>query len=89
MAYAQTYVKRGCLQHAGTYATLSGVNRLIGITELRNSAKELIDSLDDGPVVVLRHNQPVALLIRPAEVDALRARIAELEARPRGRGRRA
>lgn len=56
------------------------VTRLIGITDLRNSAKELVDSLDDGPIVVLRRNQPVALLIRPEEVDALRARIAELEA---------
>ena len=45
------------------------MNRLIGITGLRNSAKELVDSLKDGPVIILRRNRPVAVLVAFEEYE--------------------
>src|SRR4051794_5784328 len=54
-------------------------DRLIGITDLRQHAKALIDELDQGAVKVLRRNKPVALLIRPERVDELLDRIEDLE----------
>lgn len=53
--------------------------RTVGVTELRVRAKELVDSLDQGAVTVLRRNVPIAVLIRPERIEELQARIEDLE----------
>lgn len=53
---------------------------LIGITDLRDNAKQVIAGLGDEPVTILSRSKPVAVLLRPDRYDALLDRLDELSA---------
>jgi prevent-host-death family protein len=53
---------------------------MIGITDLRQNAKNVVDNLGDQAVVVVSRSKPVAVLMRPELLEALEDRIDELEA---------
>ena len=53
--------------------------RLIGVTEARESFKELLEEVQRRDVVFLRHNRPVAMLVKPDRLERLFRRIEDLE----------
>ena len=53
--------------------------RFVGVTDLRDSIRELLDEVVERDVIVLRHNQPMAILVHPDRVDNLIKRIEDLE----------
>lgn len=52
---------------------------IIGITEFRDQAKQLVDQLEAGDVVLIRHSRPVGRLIHPDRFERLLTRIEDLE----------
>lgn len=55
------------------------MDKLVGITEFRDQAKQLIDQLSGENVIVLRRSSPVAVLIHPDRLERLYERIEDLE----------
>ncbi len=53
--------------------------QLVGITELRDHAKALIEQVEVSDLVVLRRNRPVARIIPPDRLEQLIDRIEDLE----------
>lgn len=53
---------------------------LIGITDLRTHAKDVIEGLDDHPVTILSRSKPVGVLVHPDRWEQLMDQIDELEA---------
>jgi prevent-host-death family protein len=53
--------------------------RFVGVTDLRDSIRELLDEVVERDVIVLRHNQPVAVLVHPERIERLITRIEDLE----------
>jgi len=53
--------------------------RTTTVTELRSELSSLLNSLQDGPLLVLSHSKPRAMLIEPEEFDNLLERIENLE----------
>lgn len=53
--------------------------RTTTVTELRSDLSSLIASLEDGPLLVLSHSKPKALLIEPELFDNLLQRVELLE----------
>jgi prevent-host-death family protein len=56
---------------------------MIGITDLRQNAKNVVDRLRTHPdqaMVIVSRSKPVAVLMRPELLEALEDRIDELEA---------
>jgi len=49
------------------------------VTELRSDLSALIKKLDDGPLVVLSHSRPAAVLVDPEMFDALLEKCELLE----------
>lgn len=58
---------------------MDGHLRMLPITEFRERAKEIVDTLDEGDVILVRHSRPVAALVRPEQLARLYARIEDLE----------
>jgi PHD/YefM family antitoxin component YafN of YafNO toxin-antitoxin module len=52
---------------------------LVGVTEARVRLRELLQTLGDRNVVVLRHNRPVAVLTHPDRLERLIGRVEDLE----------
>jgi len=52
---------------------------LVGVTEARERLKELLDEVGEKNVVVLRRNQPVAVMVHPDRLEKLMERIEDLE----------
>lgn len=78
----------GCLWMRGTsMARLSELmNRMIPISVFsRGGSAKAFDMVETGkPVIVLRNNSPIAVLVTPAEYDRMQdavERLAELEAK--------
>lgn len=53
--------------------------RTTTVTELRSELASLLDSLPEGPVVVLARSKPAAILMEPKMFDTLVERIEMLE----------
>ena len=53
--------------------------RTTTVTELRSELSSLLNSLQEGPLLVLSHSKPRAMLIEPEEFDSLLERIEYLE----------
>lgn len=53
--------------------------RTTTVTELRSELASLLDSLPEGPVVVLSRSKPAAILMEPEMFDTLVERIEMLE----------
>ena len=53
--------------------------RTTTVTRLRSELASLLKSLEEGPVLVLSHSKPAAMLIDPMEFDNLVERIEYLE----------
>ncbi len=53
--------------------------RTTTVTELRSDLSSLLNSLQEGPLLVLSHSKPRAMLIEPEEFDSLLERIEYLE----------
>ncbi len=53
--------------------------RTTTVTQLRSELASLLNSLQDGPLLVLSHSKPTAMLIEPEEFDSLVERIEYLE----------
>ncbi len=53
--------------------------RTTTVTELRSELASLLNSLQEGPILVLSHSKPTAMLIEPEEFDSLVERIEYLE----------
>lgn len=53
--------------------------RTATVTELRSELASYLDSLRDGPLLVLSHSKPAAILIEPEEFDRLLERVEYLE----------
>ncbi len=53
--------------------------RITTVTELRADLSSLIASLEEGPLLVLSHSKPKALLIEPDLFDNLLERVELLE----------
>lgn len=53
--------------------------RTTTVTELRSDLSSLIASLEDGPLLVLSHSKPKALLIDPELFENLLERVELLE----------
>jgi PHD/YefM family antitoxin component YafN of YafNO toxin-antitoxin module len=53
---------------------------VIGITELRQNARTIIDSLGSEPVTIVNRSKAVAVLLRPDRYEALLDRLDELDA---------
>jgi PHD/YefM family antitoxin component YafN of YafNO toxin-antitoxin module len=49
------------------------------VTELRSDLAACISHLDEGPVVVLSHSRPAAVLVEPGAFDAMLERLELLE----------
>ena len=59
------------------------IPQIIGVSRLRNSQKQVLESLDSGPIVLAQRNQPLAVLVKVEmwnrlleELDSLRAPLA-------------
>ena len=52
---------------------------MIGITQLRDNTRDLIDRVEVADLLVLRRNQPVAVIIHPDRLAQLIDRIEDLE----------
>ena len=53
--------------------------RTATVTELRSELASYLDSLREGPLLVLSHSKPAAILIEPEEFDRLLERVEYLE----------
>ena len=53
--------------------------RTTTVTQLRSELASLIESLQDGPLLVLSHSRPAAMLIEPEMFDNLVERVERLE----------
>lgn len=53
--------------------------RTTTVTQLRSELASLIESLQDGPLLVLSHSKPAAMLIEPEMFDNLVERVERLE----------
>jgi PHD/YefM family antitoxin component YafN of YafNO toxin-antitoxin module len=53
--------------------------RTTTVTQLRSNLSSLLSSLQDGPLLVLSHSKPAALLIEPELFDNLVERVELLE----------
>ncbi len=53
--------------------------RTTTVTQLRSELASVLKSLQDGPLLVLSHSKPIAMLIEPEEFDSLMERIEYLE----------
>jgi prevent-host-death family protein len=53
--------------------------RTTTVTQLRSELASLIESLQDGPLLVLSHSRPAAMLIEPEMFDNLMERVERLE----------
>jgi PHD/YefM family antitoxin component YafN of YafNO toxin-antitoxin module len=53
--------------------------RTTTVTELRADLSSIIATLEDGPLLVLSHSKPKAMLIEPELFDNLIERVALLE----------
>ena len=53
--------------------------RTATVTELRSELSSYLDSLRDGPLLVLSHSKPAAMLVEPEEFDRILERVEYLE----------
>jgi len=53
--------------------------RTTTVTKLRSELSTLLESLDEGPLLVLSHSKPTAMLVEPGEFDNLLERVEYLE----------
>ena len=53
--------------------------RTATVTELRAELASYLKSLREGPLLVLSHSRPTAMLIEPEEFDRLLERVENLE----------
>ncbi len=53
--------------------------RTTTVTELRSDLASLLESLQEGPLLVLSHSKPAAMLIEPELFDNLVERVELLE----------
>jgi len=53
--------------------------RTTTVTQLRSELASLIESLKDGPLLILSHSKPAAMLIEPEMFDNLLERVENLE----------
>jgi PHD/YefM family antitoxin component YafN of YafNO toxin-antitoxin module len=53
--------------------------RTITVTKLRSDLSSIIANLEDGPLLVLSHSKPKAMLIEPELFDNLIERVERLE----------
>jgi prevent-host-death family protein len=53
--------------------------RTATVTELRSELSSYLESLREGPLLVLSHSKPAAMLIEPEEFDRLIERVEFLE----------
>ncbi|MDA1348402.1 MAG: type II toxin-antitoxin system Phd/YefM family antitoxin [Chloroflexi bacterium] len=53
--------------------------RTATVTELRSGLASYLESLREGPLLVLSHSKPAAMLIEPEEFDRLVERVEFLE----------
>ena len=53
--------------------------RTTTVTELRSDLASLLNSLQEGPLLVLSRSKPTAMLIEPEEFDGLVERVEYLE----------
>ena len=53
--------------------------RTATVTELRSELASYLESLREGPLLVLSHSKPTAMLIEPEEFDRLLERVEYLE----------
>lgn len=51
------------------------------LTEARNKLSEMVRRVQDKPIWILRHSQPVAVLVSPARYEALLDEIEDLKDR--------
>jgi PHD/YefM family antitoxin component YafN of YafNO toxin-antitoxin module len=54
---------------------------IVGVTDMRQQLKELIDALPERDVILIRHGRPVAVMVHPDRLDALIERCEDLEDR--------
>ncbi len=52
---------------------------MIGITEARERFKELVETVANRDVTVLKHNRPVVMMISPERLERLYERLADAE----------
>jgi prevent-host-death family protein len=55
------------------------MDRLVGVTDVRDSLKDLLDEVREQNIIVLRHNRPVAVILHPDRLERLLDRIEDLE----------
>jgi prevent-host-death family protein len=53
----------------------------VTITELRRRAAEVIGELREGPVLMIQHGQPAAVLITTEDYERMERALAEVDAR--------
>lgn len=53
---------------------------LIGITDLRTNAKQILTNLGRRPVTILSRSKPVGVLVHPDQWETLQDRLDELAA---------
>lgn len=53
--------------------------RTATVTELRSELASYLESLQEGPLLVLSHSKPTAMMIEPEEFDRLLERVEYLE----------
>jgi prevent-host-death family protein len=53
--------------------------RTATVTELRAELASYLESLREGPLLVLSHSKPAAMLVEPEEFDRLLERVEYLE----------
>jgi PHD/YefM family antitoxin component YafN of YafNO toxin-antitoxin module len=53
--------------------------RTTTVTQLRSELASLLESLEDGPLLVLSHSKPAAILIEPELFESLLERVEYLE----------
>lgn len=53
--------------------------RTTTVTKLRSELAALLESLQDGPILVLSHSKPAAMLIEPEMFENLMERVELLE----------
>lgn len=58
---------------------MSQLPQMASITGLRNDPLSVFARLETGPVVLVKHAQPQAILLSPAQWDKLLTRLEDLE----------
>lgn len=53
--------------------------RTATVTELRAKLASYLESLRDGPLLILSHSKPAAMIVEPEEFDRLLERVENLE----------